>query len=202
MTSLSGSFQLPNQLTAGDRFTAGFSVLNRSDKTRTIDVTLKAVGPIEGGSAQIHQAVTLGPFKRETVWLPVTTVGDGSIKLSALASDRLDKDALAQALPVHKRVSLDVAASYGTTVAPGIDETLQFPVDMMPNVGEFSVTLASSVLGNVDGAMRYVRDYPYLCWEQRLTKAVTEPIGMSMASSPRVPQRRTTRGRYSEGRIA
>jgi len=27
---------LPNQLTSGDRFTAGFSVLNRSDKIRTL----------------------------------------------------------------------------------------------------------------------------------------------------------------------
>jgi uncharacterized protein YfaS (alpha-2-macroglobulin family) len=163
---------LPNQLTSGDRFTAGFSVLNRSDKNRTIDVAMKALGPIEGGSAQVHQAVTLGPFKRETVWLPVTTVGDGSLKLTALASDKLDKDALAQTLPIHKRVSLDVAASYGTTLSSGIDETLQFPADMMPNVGEVSVTLAPTVLGNLDGAMRYVRDYPYLCWEQRLTKAL------------------------------
>ena len=163
---------LPNQLTSGDRFTAGFSVLNRSDKTRTIEVALKAVGPIEGASAQVHQAVTLGPFKRDTVWLPVSTVSDGSLKLTAFASDKLDKDALAQVLPVHKRVSLDVAASYGTTLSSGIDEPLQFPVDMMPNVGEVSVTLAPSVLGNLDGAMRYVRDYPYLCWEQRLTKAL------------------------------
>jgi uncharacterized protein YfaS (alpha-2-macroglobulin family) len=31
---------------------------------------------------------------------------------------------------------------------------------------------APSVIGNVDGAFRYIRDYPYLCWEQRLTKAV------------------------------
>jgi uncharacterized protein YfaS (alpha-2-macroglobulin family) len=163
---------LPNQLTSGDRFTAGFSVLNRSDKTRTIDVNLKASGPIEGGSAQVHQAVTLGPFKSDTVWLPVATVGDGSIKLTAFASDELDKDALAQALPVHQRVSLDVAASYGTTLSSATDETLQFPADMMPNVGEVSVTLAPSVLGNLDGAMRFVRDYPYLCWEQRLTKAL------------------------------
>ena len=163
---------LPNQLTAGDRFTAGFSVLNRSDKSRTIDVTLKASGPIEGGTAQVHQAVTLGPFKKETVWLPVTTVSDGSLKLNASASDRLDRDGLAQVVAVHKRVSLDVAASYGTTLSPGVDETLQFPADMMPNVGAVAVTLAPTVLGNLDGAMRYVRDYPYLCWEQRLTKAL------------------------------
>jgi alpha-2-macroglobulin len=163
---------LPNQLASGDRFTAGFSVLNRSDKTRTIDVDLEAHGPIESGSAKIHQAITLGPFKRDTVWLPVTTVSDGSLKLTATASDKLDKDALGQTLPVHKRVSLDVAASYGTTLTPGVDEVLQFPAEMMPNVGDVSVTFAPSVIGNLDGAMRYVRDYPYLCWEQRLTKAL------------------------------
>jgi hypothetical protein len=163
---------LPNQLTSGDRFTAGFSVLNRSDRSRTLEVAVQASGPIEGGAAQARQSVTLGPFKRETVWLPVTTSSDGSLTLTASARDKLDRDALSQVLPVHKRVSLDVAASYGTTLASGIDDMLQFPADMMPNVGEVSVTLAPSVLGRLDGAMRYVRDYPYLCWEQRLTKAL------------------------------
>jgi len=163
---------LPNQLTAGDRFNAGVSVLNRSDKTRTLDVVLEAHGPIESGFARAQRTITLAPFKRDTVWLPVTTVRDGSVRLTATASDRLDKDALGQTLPVHKRVSLDVAASYGTTVTPGIDEIVQFPSNMMPNVGEVSVTFAPSVIANLDGAFRYVRDYPYLCWEQRLTKAL------------------------------
>jgi uncharacterized protein YfaS (alpha-2-macroglobulin family) len=89
-----------------------------------------------------------------------------------VASDRQDRDALAETLPVHKRVSLEVAASYGTTLAPGVDERIKFPGDMMPSVGELSVSLSPSVLGNLDGAFRYIRDYPYLCWEQRLTKAL------------------------------
>jgi uncharacterized protein YfaS (alpha-2-macroglobulin family) len=163
---------LPNQLTAGDRFTAGFSVLNRSDKTRTIDVELKAQGPVDATSTQTRRSITLAAFKRATVWLPVTTVSDGMVKLMAIAADSLDKDALVQTLVVHKRVSLDVAASYDTMLTPGVDETLRFPADMMPNVGDVSVTLAPSVIGNLDGALRYVRDYPYLCWEQRLTKAL------------------------------
>jgi alpha-2-macroglobulin len=163
---------LPNQLTAGDHFTAGFSVLNRADKTRTLEVELQARGPIEAGSATAHRTLTLGAFKRETVWLPVSTTGDGVIKLTAVAFDPLDKDALSEELPVHKRVSLDVAASYGTTVAPGVDESVQFPSEMMANVGDISVILTPTVLGNLDGALRYVRDYPYLCWEQRLTKAI------------------------------
>ena len=45
----------------------------------------------------------------------------------------------------------------------------------MPSSAAFwavSVTLSPSVLGALEGAFRYVRDYPYLCWEQRLTKGV------------------------------
>jgi uncharacterized protein YfaS (alpha-2-macroglobulin family) len=163
---------LPNQLTSGDRVTAGFSVLNRSDKTRTIDVTLKATGPIDGGSVERHQSLTLGSFQRDTVWLPLTTQSAGDIKLTAVAADKLDHDGLTQTLTVHPRVSLDVAASYGTTISGGVDEQVQFPANMLPSVGSLSVTLAPSVIGNVDGALRYVRDYPYLCWEQRLTKAL------------------------------
>ena len=163
---------LPNQLTAGDRVTAGFSVLNRSDKTRAIEVTLRAAGPIDGGRTQVHRALTLGSFKRDTVWLPLTTQRPGDIRLSAMASDRFDRDGLTQMIPVHPRVSLDVAASYGTTLASGVDEAVSFPAGMLPSVGSLSVTLASSVIANLEGAFRYIRDYPYLCWEQRLSKAL------------------------------
>ncbi|HEY0747015.1 MAG TPA: alpha-2-macroglobulin family protein [Steroidobacteraceae bacterium] len=163
---------LPNQLTSGDRVTGGFSVLNRSDKTRTLAVELQARGPIEGGIVKAHESVTLGAFKRQTVWLSVVTTGDGAVRFSAQAADRFDRDAFTQAVPVHRRVSLDVAASYGTTVTPGITEHLQFPANMMPGVGDLSVRVTPTVLGNLDGALRYVRDYPYLCWEQRLTKAL------------------------------
>jgi uncharacterized protein YfaS (alpha-2-macroglobulin family) len=166
---------MPNQLTVGDRFTAGFSVLNRSDKTRTIDVDLEARGPIAATNSPVvksHQTVTLAPFKRDTVWLPLATVADGRLTVTAVASDRFDKDALAHTLMIHQRVSLDVAASYGTTLASGVDEPLLYPAEMMPGVGAVSVLLTSTVLGNLDGALRFVRDYPYLCWEQRLTKAM------------------------------
>jgi alpha-2-macroglobulin len=167
---------MPNQLTVGDRVTAGFSVLNRSDQTRTIDVELEARGPIEAAAGtntvKSHQTVTLAPFKRETLWLPFTTIADGSVAVSGVAFDPLDRDALTHTLTVHRRVSLDVAASYGTTLSSGIDEPIMFPAQMLPGIGAVTVSLTPTVLGNLDGALRYVRDYPYLCWEQRLTKAV------------------------------
>jgi alpha-2-macroglobulin len=163
---------MPNQLTQGDRFTAGFSVLNRADRVRTIAVSLHATGPIEGGTQTLQQTLTLAPFKRETVWLPLKTLADGIVHLSARAGDAADGDALNVGIAVHKRVSLQVAASYGTTVNEQVAEPLLYPASMQPNIGDLSVLLSPSVIGNLGGSFRYAKEYPYECWEQRLTRAL------------------------------
>jgi uncharacterized protein YfaS (alpha-2-macroglobulin family) len=163
---------MPNQLTEGDQFTAGFSVLNRSDQPRTIEVNLHASGPLDGGARALKQTLVLQPFKRETVWMPLLTRGHGTLRLTATAGDRMDTDGLAYTIPVNHRVSLQVAASYGTTVSDKVNEPLLFPAGMQPSIGELAVQLTPTVIGNLDGAFRYVQDYPYDCWEQRLTQAL------------------------------
>ena len=46
------------------------------------------------------------------------------------------------------------------------------PEGIYSDVGEIGVVLSPSIIGNIDGAFKYVKDYPHICWEQRLTKAV------------------------------
>ncbi len=163
---------MPNVLTEGDHVTAGFSVLNRSDQARRISVTLQASGPLEGGIQTRRETLTLAPFKRESVWIPLTVVKDGVLRVTAKAGDGKDTDALAASIPVNKRVSLMVAASYGTTVSNEVSEPLLFPPNMRPDVGELSVQLTPTVIGNLEGTFRYAKEYPYDCWEQRLTRAL------------------------------
>ena len=163
---------MPNQVTQGDHFTAGFNVLNRANKARTVTVTLNATGVVEGGKQSLTQTVHLEPFQRHTVWMPLTTLGEGSVRLTATAGDSVDRDGLAYTVPVHARVSLDTAASYGTTLTDGVTEPIDFPKDMLPNTGSVSVVLSPTVIGNLEGALGYIRDYPYNCWEQRLTRAL------------------------------
>ena len=163
---------MPNQVTQGDRFTAGFNVLNRSNKARSITVTVNASGAIEGGKQTLSQVVRLDPFQRRTVWMPLTTLGEGSVHLAATAQDSADRDGLAYTVPVHARVSLDTAASYGTTLGEVVTEPVAFPKNMVPNTGSVSVVLSPTVIGNLEGALSYIRDYPYDCWEQRLTRAL------------------------------
>ena len=64
---------MPNQVLEGDDFSAGFSVMNRTDKPREITVRIEAVGDIDGKDKvkSVEQKVKLAPFARQTVLLPM-----------------------------------------------------------------------------------------------------------------------------------
>lgn len=172
---------MPNQVTERDAFKAGFSVMNRTDKPRTLDVVITAAGPIDAAKtpAVYRETVTLDPYKRATVFMPVQTAAlpelrgaAGEIVFEAKASDATDGDGMVHRVPVNKMRSLDTAATYGTTEERKAGESIAFPDDIYPDVGAVSVVLSPSVIGNLEGAFRYIRDYTHRCWEQVLTKAV------------------------------
>ncbi len=166
---------MPNQVTTGDRFQAGFSVMNRTEREREIKLQLSASGPLkleEGEESKLEQTVKLAPYKRQTVWLPLNTDAPGRIEFVARAESDGEKDGLKHELTVRKRRSLETGATYGTTVSDAVTESLAYPEDIYPDAGGISLALGPTVIGNVEGAFEYMRDYPYTCWEQRLSKGV------------------------------
>ncbi|TDJ03975.1 MAG: large extracellular alpha-helical protein, partial [Deltaproteobacteria bacterium] len=170
---------MPNQVTEGDTFKAGFSIMNRTDRERSIKVTINAKGNLKS-KASFETLVNLKPYKRTTVYMPVETsrvdqsrdILKGTINFRVTAKDKIDGDGIEHTLSVNKRRSFETAANYGTTINDKVTESVLFPKDIYPDSGDISVTLAPSVIGNVQGAFRYIRDYPYICWEQMLTKGV------------------------------
>lgn len=174
---------MPNQVREGDSFTAAFSVMNRTNTPRSLKIRIEASGDVITGDSDAvstEQTITLEPFKRQTIYLPVEAkmlpvhreTPDGSIVFHAYAGDEQDKDSMEFALPVHKRRVFDVAATYGTTTEAEASEHILFPAEIYTDTGDVSVTLSPSVIANLSGAFRYMRDYPYICWEQVLTKGV------------------------------
>ncbi len=167
---------MPNQVTAGDRFDAGFTIMNRTAQSRKLSVTVTARGVIETDSGentrQIVQTLDVAPYQRATVWLALATTGAGAIELTARGGDDLDRDGLVHTVDVRKRYRLETAAAYGSTTAEAVSEKLHFPADMRTDVGQVRLVLSPSVIGNLEGAFRYMRDYAYSCWEQVLTKGV------------------------------
>ena len=173
---------MPNQVTEGDRFKAGFTVMNRTDKTRKVKVEVEASGDIKSATDKkvIKKTVTLEPFKRKKVWIDIKAgqvakkrdVPQGKITFVAKAWDSFDSDATVHSLPVNKRRSLLTAANYGTTTEDKVTESIHFPKSIRGDAGSVSVVLSPSVIGNVRGAFEYMRNYPYACWEQKMTTAV------------------------------
>ena len=167
---------LPNQVLEGDSFEAGFSVMNRTDAARSVDVQIQVRGAVEqvgdAPTPTLTSQVTLEPFKRAIVRIPLKAGAAGQIVLTARAGDEKDRDAIEVSVPVRERQSLEVAAAYGTTVAGEAVEKIAFPENMRSDAGKVSITASPSVMGNIEGAFRYMRDYPYICWEQRITRAV------------------------------
>ncbi len=169
---------MPNQVTETDRFTAGFSVLNRSEKPRAIKVSVDASGSIDKDKARFETTLELAPHAREIITLPMTAkrlgerVYKGSINYIVTAGDGLDVDALKHTLPVGKQSNLSTAASYGSTDGLSVQENILIPNGVASDLGGITVQMSPTIISNVGGAFEYMRGYPYACWEQKLTKAV------------------------------
>jgi len=172
---------MPNHVLEGDHFVAGFSVMNRMPQKRTLTVDINASGAIDTKDTTTHYqtTVTLEPYQRTVVTMPVV-VSDFNynntqtslITFTAKAGDALDSDGLIQKIPVDPLLSLQTVASYGTSDQNHIQELVAVPNQIRPNAGQLSLALSPTVIGNIEGVFRYMRDYPYTCWEQKLTKAV------------------------------
>lgn len=174
---------MPNQVHEGDQFSAGFSVMNRTDKERKLNVSIEAVGNIESPKhAPITktETISLSPYKRTILYLPLKAgllpidqeFKKGKIDFVVTAGDGIDQDRMEFSLSTLKNRLVDVSANSITTTQSLIKEPISFPKDIYTDTGDLSVTVSPSVIGNVAGAFEYMRNYPYLCWEQVLTKGV------------------------------
>ena len=161
---------MPNQVMEGDRFEAGFSVMNRTSSSRRLRVNIRATGGV--APQDITRILDVGPFERERMWIAIETDDPGQLSFEVRAGDDKDSDALVHELTVKNYRSFETAASYGTTLGDEVSEVIAIPEGIHADVGAVSVVVSPSVIGNLVGAFRYMRDYPYSCWEQTLSVGV------------------------------
>lgn len=158
---------MPNQLAVGDQFNAGFTVLNRAGHARKIEVAIKVEG---GAQGEVKEIVELASFERRTVQLPLTVQSAADLQFRASAGDDEDRDALAHRLPVRKpRITATAADLSDLTAQQPVTQTIEAPAGAVSTT--LNLVLTPTLLGALDGAFAYQRDYPHDCWEQRLGKA-------------------------------
>lgn len=170
---------MPNVVHEGDQFRAGFSVMNRTDKSRTIQVHMEAQGNgVKSDKPLLHEeTVTLEPFKRTTVYMPIETTTipyheEGTISFKVTAGDALDTDMTEHKVPVKAIRVMDAMAVSASLTDHSYTLPLAIPSNIHTDVGGIKLTLSPSLIGEMKGAFDYMKTYPYICWEQKLSKAV------------------------------
>ncbi len=163
---------LPNQVTEGDSFTARFSIMNRTAKTRKVKLSINASGNIKGNKKSKTIIITAPPFKRITAGIEVQASSFGSMTFVARANSGKLADATRLTLKIRRKKSMEVSANYGTSTRDTVTETIKLPNNIRADVGKLAVTVSTSILGHLQSAFTYLQRYPYTCWEQKLTKGV------------------------------
>lgn len=175
---------LPNRLLAGDSFAAGYTLINRSDKPRTLQVRFRAEGPLadaEKSGAEASREVTLAPFQRQTVRFPLQTEGVGELRLALTAGDEIDRDGLETRVTVAEKLRPVTSALFGAVEGDTARQAVAFPDDIGKGGGSLQLSLSPTALGNLAGAFAYLKDYPYSCWEQKLSRATMAALFAPLA---------------------
>ncbi len=184
---------LPNQVLTGDQFQAGFSVMNRTDNTVNIKLNIAATGPVipikakpsvmkrffgffnkskpePEASLDRHYTMLVKPYQRIIRWMPLETKEAGMIQFTVSAMGGNEQDKLQKTLEILARKPAITVATYGTTIKDVVTESVKFPTGIYTDVGGLNITASPTVISGIEGAFEYMRDYPYSCWEQKLTK--------------------------------
>ncbi len=155
----------------GDSFGAEFTVRNASE--RALDVTVG--GHVEGiGGSQAAQTLKLAPSEGRSITWNIT-VPDGVNQLTYHV-DAVAAEGPQDHLKISERVLPAVPVRVTQATLLRLDTPIVQPVarpqSALAGAGGIAVTLSPSLAAGLDGVRDWMRVYPYVCLEQRVSRAV------------------------------
>ncbi len=168
---------LPRFARLDDRFEAGVLVTNRTDASGEATVAAEADGLTLRGDAAKRVRLDAGETQEVRFEWTAGQTGEANLRFTAELGRERDAFAvsLPMALPTTKTTTATFAATDGTA-----QEALSLPPDRVPGLGGLRVTLASTALAGLDGATRYLFQYPYGCLEQTTSRVRPLLVGTTL----------------------
>jgi uncharacterized protein YfaS (alpha-2-macroglobulin family) len=163
---------LPPLVREGDRFRAGFTLRNTTDRSMEVDVSAKAEG-ITGPSKPMVVSLIPGEAK-EIGWDVAVPQGVELIRWELEAQERgsLEKDRIRV---THKVVPAIPVSTFQATIAQmerEVHVSVERPRDSLPGRGGIRLGLRPKIAEGLSGVIDYMKSYPYGCMEQRISVAV------------------------------
>jgi uncharacterized protein YfaS (alpha-2-macroglobulin family) len=163
---------LPPLVREGDRFKAGFTLRNTTDRSMEVDVSAKA----EGISAPLApQAVSLSPGEaKEIGWDVTASIGVETLKweveIKEQGTDEADRIKVAQkVVPV---VPVSTFQATLTQLEREYHLSVERPKDAISGRGGVRINFRPKIADGLSGVVDYMKRYPYTCMEQMISVAV------------------------------
>ena len=162
---------LPPLVRTGDWFSAMFTLRNGSDQLMTVTATPK----LEPATAQGRPlSLTLPAGGAGVVrWNLHAPASPGTLKwtVSARSADGKNSDSLSVSQEVAPAVPVEVWSAGLWRVGEVAQPVIGVPRGALPG-GWVSVALSDTLAPPLEGVRRYMADYPYGCFEQKLSQIV------------------------------
>ena len=176
---------LPPLVREGDRFVAMLTLRNTT--TRTMNLRASLSGTVNSGTGEIlrtplnlpPQELTLAAGAAQEVSWPVDVPAEAfSISWEAAAEEKggAAKDRLKTTQLVSAAVPLRVLQATLAQLDGSYSLPVAAPVDALPSTGikrgGLTVALQPKLTGALPGLRRFFETYPFICLEQKVSKAV------------------------------
>ncbi len=164
---------LPPVVREGDVFQASFSVRNGGDQAQTVKVA-PALSTSQGKPLALEsKTVELAPGQAQEITWQVSVPNDTNTldwKVSARAAASGDE------IKTRQQVLPAVPVRVGQATLLQLDGaqslTVERPVDAIPGRGGVVIAASATLAGNLSAMREYMRAYPYICMEQRVSRAL------------------------------
>jgi uncharacterized protein YfaS (alpha-2-macroglobulin family) len=162
---------LPPLVRDGDSYQAGVTVRNTTARAMEVEVTAKMANQPDLAAQRIKLAANAASEVRWTVTPPAETLAQWEIAARELAAPNA-----ADRIRITQKIAPSVPVTVQQATLLQLDKPVTMPVvvpaDSLPGKARLEVGLSASLAKPMPGVRRYFEQYPFICLEQKASKAI------------------------------
>jgi len=164
---------IPQVVREGDMFRAGFTVRNASDRDMHVEIKALMRGHDSRELETVAESLAAGEGKN-IAWDIKVPVGISGLSYEVFASDKggIAKDSIKVSQKVAEAIPVRGFQATLAQVETSLDMAVERPKDAVAGKGGVTVSFQPRISEGLDGVTWYMKQYPYTCMEQKVSRAV------------------------------
>ena len=163
---------LPPLVRESDRFKAGFTLRNTTNRNMELDVSAKVEGLPQSLNPMV---VSLTPGEaKEIGWDAMVPIGVEALRWEVEVKEK-DSGVVDRIKVMQRVIPAIPVRTFQATIAQVEKEfktSVERPKDALPRRGGVRVTFRPKIVDGLNGVLEYMKWYPYGCMEQKISMAV------------------------------